>query len=176
MKTDVDRAMDRLDKSVAGGSPIGMYMLASHLYHSNGDPHRVTDLVQRAADAKLPLAVSIVGDFYKTGYNGFVKDNNLWLSTLTKAVELGDTTAMLTLGQAYQNVEIAFRDYRKAREFFERAAGSHNPEAMQIAMNALGKMYEDGLGVTKDAAQARKWYAKAEQLKPNDNIIAYVMP
>ena len=48
-----------------------------------------------------------------------------------------------------------------AAYWFLRAAEQGSP----AAMHNLGVMFEKGLGVPADAAEAKKWFAKAEEAK-----------
>ena len=49
------------------------------------------------------------------------------------------------------------QDYARAMEWYEKAATSGNPSAM----NNIGYMYEYGQGVEQDYAKAKEWYDKS---------------
>jgi TPR repeat protein len=56
------------------------------------------------------------------------------------------------------------RDYLRARELYEKAAGKGYPASYYN----IGFLYAQGNGVTKDYAEARRWYEKA--LAANDPV------
>ena len=58
------------------------------------------------------------------------------------------------IGEKYYNE----KDYEKALEYFQKAAEAGNAKAM----NNIGNLYYDGLGVEQDEAKAEEWYAKAK--------------
>ncbi|GHT39463.1 hypothetical protein AGMMS49965_05530 [Bacteroidia bacterium] len=60
------------------------------------------------------------------------------------------------LGNQYFNR----RDYNKAKEAYLKSAGQGGPEAAK-SQNRLGYMYEKGLGVLQNWAEAEKWYYKS---------------
>lgn len=49
------------------------------------------------------------------------------------------------------------QDYKKAKEWYERAAEQEYAKAQ----TSLGTMYSDGLGVRKDYVKAKEWFGKA---------------
>ena len=55
------------------------------------------------------------------------------------------------------NTELKSKNYGAAMQWFQKAAALGNADA-QIA---VGSLYADGLGVTKDDAQAEQWFLKA---------------
>jgi hypothetical protein len=50
---------------------------------------------------------------------------------------------------------IGFQDYAKVREYQQAAAGGNGD-----AMNNLGLLYKNGLGVAQDYGKARWWFQK----------------
>ena len=77
--------------------------------------------------------------------------------------------AQINLGLIYLKGDGTPKDYGRAFELFEKAAGQNDPKAQAL----LGKCYEFGLGVAKDNAQAKEWYKKAADqgyLLPGKNL------
>ena len=74
----------------------------------------------------------------------------------TKAIQ-GDAEAQFDLGLLYEYGRGVKQDYRKAREWFEKAATQDNAEAQYN----LGVMYTKGEGVRQNYATAKEWYGKA---------------
>jgi hypothetical protein len=57
-------------------------------------------------------------------------------------------------------IALAQSDFAKARQLYEKAAASGSTGGM----NGLGYLYQNGFGVTKSDAEARKWYEMAAAL------------
>ena len=53
------------------------------------------------------------------------------------------------------------QSYAVAKIWYEKAAAS----GFEFAMVRLGNIYENGLGVPKNAKAAREWYQKAARLR-----------
>lgn len=81
-----------------------------------------------------------------------------------KAIALGDTSAMVSLGEIYFDLENNLHDYAKAVELFRQAADQQDD-----AKWYLGECYYYGLAVKQDDSEAFKWFSKAAQ---NDNLNA----
>jgi uncharacterized protein len=74
-----------------------------------------------------------------------------------KAVDAGNTTAMVGLGTLLVNGDGVKKDEVEARLLFEKAASAGDV----MGMSNLGALYGAGLGVPVDFAIARSWYEKA---------------
>jgi uncharacterized protein len=61
------------------------------------------------------------------------------------------------LGRIYEKGRGVRKDLSLARQWFEKAAGLGNADAM----NELGNMSEHGRGAAKNYQQAARWYRKA---------------
>jgi serine/threonine protein kinase len=79
-------------------------------------------------------------------------------SLFSQAAELGDTSAMLELGESYSSGEGVPQDENKALSWFRRAADAGNPSAMV----SLGGMYSLGIdGGDPNDQEAARWFQKA---------------
>ena len=76
---------------------------------------------------------------------------------LEKAVEKGDTEAMVELGERALSARDGLQDLPAAVAWFRQAAEKGNA----FAMAYLGDMHRDGIGVNKDHQQALDWYRKS---------------
>ena len=74
-----------------------------------------------------------------------------------KAVEVGNTDAMLGLASLYQTGRGVKKDPAKAIELLKQAADAGSG----LAMFRLGEIFETGKGTKKDPAAALDWYQKA---------------
>ena len=80
-----------------------------------------------------------------------------------KAAELGSVDALRNLGELCG----AEKDDAQAMDWFRRAADLGDDNAMVI----VGRMYDDGAGVEKSPAEARKSYDRAVQLTNNADAL-----
>ena len=94
----------------------------------------------------------------------------------------GLAASMVNLAHLYERGRgLAAPDPAKAREWYEKAANKPRkgppraPEDFEYgqaeAMFALGKLYEDGRGVTADPAKAREWYREAAKAGHSDAMV-----
>ena len=59
----------------------------------------------------------------------------------------------------YYGKEVS-RDYRKAMEYYQKAADAGHVDAMK----SIGYLYQNGFGVEKNMQTAMEWYNKAESI------------
>jgi len=109
-----------------------------------------------AGDAEAQLAL---GDLYKEGGEGIVKDLVTAVEWYTKAAEQGIASAQYNLGRMYYNGEGVAEDKLKAVELYTKAAEQGDADAQ---FN-LGVMYYNGDGVAEDKLKAVEWYTKAAE-------------
>jgi uncharacterized protein len=76
-----------------------------------------------------------------------------------RAAELGDTFAMINIGDMYLNGTGVDRDHREARFWFKQAARLGDPQA-QIR---VAQLYEHGRGVDRNLVAAHAWYSLAAE-------------
>ncbi|HWX82280.1 MAG TPA: protein kinase [Xanthobacteraceae bacterium] len=107
-----------------------------------------------------PWVMNSLGSDYQFGMNGAPKDFAEARKWYLKAVDLGDTSSMWSIGLLFENGPGVAPDYSEARKWYTRAADLGNKYAMQ----RIGALYENGHGVPKDYGEARKWYEKAAAL------------
>jgi TPR repeat protein len=69
----------------------------------------------------------------------------------------GNVIGQNNLGHMYEKGLGVEKDYKRAREWYQKAADQGYPRAQCN----LGRMYDGGLGVEKDYKRAREWYQKA---------------
>ncbi len=81
---------------------------------------------------------------------------------LAKA-RLGDASAQMWLGAAYEQGWFGMTNFREALKWFRKSAEQGNPDAQ----NELGRMYEEGEGVMKNYSLAANWYRMAAEHVPD---------
>ncbi len=81
------------------------------------------------------------------------------ISGLQSMTEAGDAEAGFLLGSIWHKGLGVRRDFAKARDAYAAAAFLGNPKAM----NELGLLYRDGLGVVADPIEAVAWFRVASE-------------
>ena len=82
-------------------------------------------------------------------------------SQLLTDARAGDAKAQFALGKVYEEGDGAQQDYKRAAEWYLKAAEQGNAQAQ---LN-LGRMYSLGRGVDKNFIEALAWYKKAARQK-----------
>tara|TARA_B100001094_G_C18195614_1_gene810635 strand:+ start:7871 stop:8530 length:660 start_codon:yes stop_codon:yes gene_type:complete len=86
------------------------------------------------------------------------------IKLLTQAGELGHIDAQNDLGLLYQSGMMVPQDYKRAMQWYKKAASKNYIPAM---FN-IGLMYHKGLGVSQDYKRARIWFLRAAKLNDAD--------
>ena len=108
--------------------------------------------LRRLADQGDARAQYDLGTIYYSGL-GVPRDWQHAKKWLTKAANQGNVAAQTMLGVMYSEAN----DYTLALEWYRKAASQGDA----MAQNNLGTMYLHGQGVSKDEAEAQKWFRKA---------------
>jgi len=169
-----EEAVRWYQKSARHGSAEGMFNLGT--CHYNGDGVGSNEytayvwflLAKEAGDAVADEAVKRsaatmtkndngdaylkIAEMYGKGEE-IPKDDPRRLQWLRKAADLGPAGKVLLAGQLIRD---SASNYPEAMQLCKAAAGNYPP-----AQRCVGYLYRHGLGVTKDPAEAVKWYRKA---------------
>lgn len=122
-----------------------------------------TGCAQATAEADPALLQAV--DWY-TGVAGSV-DYDQARALLEQAVADEDPISMMWMARVYSTGRMGFdRDEERARELassvideIEAAANAGEPEAMLL----MGTAYDEGIGKTRDVAQAFEWHLRAAE-------------
>jgi hypothetical protein len=158
---DYAQARQLYEKAVAAGNTDAMSSLG--WLYQNGwggvqDYAQARRLYEKAAAAGDPTAMNNLGYMYE---NGLGVKEAWWTARdwYKKAVATdGDAIAMTNLGHTYEDE----RDYKKAMDWYEKAAAAGNAEAMA----SIGYLYDTGYGKSwgnPNYKKARDWYQKAAE-------------
>lgn len=145
-----------LQKAADAGSIEAMFDL-SNCYMEGEDTNENIPLaikwMQKSADAGYTRAQTTLGGCYVNGFEGF--DPNLALAEkyLLLAAEKEDIEAQSMLANLYLSTE----DYDKSIVWARK--GAQHDDA--LACFALGRIYEEGLGVDVNHLEALKWFEKS---------------
>lgn len=127
------------------------------------------------AEAEVDIVEEGDGNTEKTGFFGFIKKffdkdtqeetpdgpKETFLEKSTRLAEEGDLESQMNLAYMYlygtNDVEV---DYAKSAYYYQMAAKQNNP----IALNNLGSLYFNGIGVEKNIPQALALFREAAEL------------
>jgi len=126
------------------------------------------ELSQRAL-TNLQNKKSILTGFSQLLDSLIAEDNDakkMSLEQLKQLADKGKHLAMNIIGEKYYYGRGVRKNYKKAREWYEKSAERGNADAMF----SLGLMYENAKGVSKDYKKAREWYEKSAE-RGNDDAM-----
>lgn len=112
--------------------------------------------LQHAVDAKYPAALRYQANLFRDG-RFMAQDLPRAAVLYAEAVELGDASAMVSLGLLHRDGRSVEQNDARAVALFRQAAGT----GLKNAKLHLAWMYEAGRGVTRDLAEAARLYAEA---------------
>ena len=159
---DYDTAFAELNAPDTRNVPEAKFYLGRMYLFGSGvepDPARGVALLSEAAEAGVLDAAIALAQAYDFG-RGVAKDRMQGYRYWRLAAELGHGKAMLEVGLRLESGETPEgADPAAAADWFARATA-----AGEIVANAyLGALYEQGLGVTRDLAEAERLYRLAAQ-------------
>ncbi len=121
------------------------------------EPQPVAKAEPTPTATAAPTAPKTANEFYDEGVNlaKQFKESEA-IASLKKAVDLGSVDAAYYLGMMYVNSGDASEGFSLV---LNAANAGHKEATFQVA-----EMYNGGVGTSKDKAQAKSWYQKAEAL------------
>jgi len=154
-------AIETIEAEAARGDTLGRTLLCLAQMHGEGLPQdeeaaRLScSAASASGDALATYLLSILTRSGQPGYDATPADAARADRLLAEAAEAGDARAQIDLAQAAlvaEEPETAFGHAERA------ARQGYGPSFVLI-----GSMYERGLGVPQDFAQAVQWYGRGEQ-------------
>jgi len=121
-------------------------------------PLKYQTMIEASAYGGSELAI---GYCHLHGLGKFVNDEKKGYNIINKYIKTrkDDSLAQYLMGRMYYYGRGVTQDYKKAVEWFTKAAEQGNAKGQ----NNLGVLYENGKGVTKDKAKAVEWYTKSAE-------------
>ena len=151
---DIDLAIYWLEQSC---SPKAQYKLAEmYLYgkYIIKDTERAFDLfLETAKYDHYPPSMHMIGVMYLNGY-GTIKDYDKALYWLYKAIERGDSDAMVTIAQMYLHGQKFKINGEKAVHWLKKAADLGNIEAMY----QLCEIFRNGYYIDGKPNRINEWF------------------
>jgi hypothetical protein len=138
--------------------PIGVSV---EVVVQNPDGKRVIEVVPIAMEESAAggdaLAMRLLGRYYFAGLGFSQADNSLARQWYEKAAAAGDTRAMIALARLYFGTQFGPtkdipRNEELGRQWLQRAIARGDPDAM----TSLAHRHWDGIGGTRNAAEARR--------------------
>lgn len=121
---------------------------------------KAMSLLQQASLVGEMKASRYIGLMWLNG-EGVEQSPTKALESFRLAAQRGDITAQYWLGYCYENGIGTTQDYASALGWYLISA-QRGDKIAAPAMQALANMYQQGLGVQADTAQAQYWQNKAE--------------
>ncbi|MBI1186899.1 MAG: hypothetical protein GC206_06130 [Alphaproteobacteria bacterium] len=154
-------AIETIEAEAARGDTLGRTLHCLALMYGEGLPEdrdaaRASCAAASASgDALATYLLSVLARSGQPGYDATPADAERADGLLAEAAEAGDVRALVDRAEA----ALAAEEPETAFAFAERAAR----EGYGPSFVLIGAMYERGLGVPQDVAQAIQWYARGEQ-------------
>ena len=143
----------------AGAADAGFYLgrMAELGLGTTPNPAAAAVLYRAAADKGSAKAMNRVGLMQFKGEAGVLQDFVAARATLCKAAEMGDHDAEFNCAEMWFEGKAGPKDAAQALPLYLKAAdGGHIG-----ALNLLGLIYRDGIGVAKDAERSQNYFARA---------------
>lgn len=157
---DQDKAHHFLTKSVEQGHVWAMVYLARTCL-AQGDKESALTWYRKAAESGDPYAQQVFFKVLQKGSAGLT-DNEEASKWIEKAVETNNPLALTVYAELF--FLAPFEGFEpspeKCVQLLKKAAG----QGSASAMNLLGGLYEEGVGVPKSLDSAVQWYTKAVEL------------
>ena len=160
---DTKEAIKWLNKAAAQALPDAFANLGKLYERGDGvavDYAEAFHWYQKAANFGDTESQLALGYFYRNG-TGVKKDSNIALEWFRKAAQNGNQSAWVVTGAMLMRVEEVTPNYAESLYWLKKAVDDARVEHKPYALIALH--YEHGLGVTKNAIEAKKWYALASE-------------
>lgn len=158
---DLQRGEEWLRRAAGNGHRVAMFDLGRLLLDSADETRKAEglDWLAKAGNSGVLQAQVFLSDLYTRG-SRVPKDERAALDWTLKVIDTHHAAPAFFLNRAadaYFDGRGAAQDYTAARRYYERAAQRHDRHALL----RLARIYQEGLGVPKDAAKAKAYADRA---------------
>lgn len=160
---DPAKAREFYEKATAGGLATAATRLGYLLQNGIGgakDINRARALYETAANENDGTALNNLGVMYRDGI-GVKRSDKTARDYFERGAKVGDSFALNNFGFFLETGRGGPADMKEAIKHYEKAAAAGNA----TAMNNLANAYQNGRGVAKNAAKAKEWRDKADQIE-----------
>lgn len=176
---DYDRAMFWYMKAAEQGSSLAQFEVGKIYCSGKGkvkDERLGVEWFRKAAESGNVDAQEKLGELYYNGTTEIARDCKEAVKWLRLAAKNGRVSAMLMVAKCYDQGAMGYVNLDEAIEWYDMAAKKENASARvrlaslaidtrdlakqgdPAAQNRLGRLFELGAGVRKDAEVALQWY------------------
>lgn len=154
---DDNKAQHALQRAAELGSLAAMTELADRLGSTSEKKQRreATKWRERAAAQEYPPAIYALAETQASSDDP--RERAKAIANYRRAIELGDSSSAVELGNAYRNGKGVAKDDQEAARLYRLGAIWGN----RVAQNNLAVVLDRGEGVTTDPAAARHWYLRS---------------
>ncbi len=169
--TEDQLAIYWIRKASDSGHPMAQANLAMMILSGNaaGTESEAVALLQKSSDQGLADAQYSLGSLYYSGKAGLTKDVQKGLGLIKKAADQGLVQAQYELGMLYLNGDAGVSQNKKTGfNYMKKAADQGVPAAMYY----VALCYYQGIGVTANLAETKKWLKKASSQNDDPQVKA----
>lgn len=156
---DPAKALIWLKRAAEGGHRVAMFDLGRLLLSGRGIPRNEKlgmEWLTKSAESDILQAQMTLVEIYTSEKTKNVREALKWILKICAK----PTASPIYLNKAgdifFDGWETVPKNYPAARKYYERSAAREDPHALE----RLARMYEEGLGVEKDAAKAQEYRSK----------------
>lgn len=163
-ETDLAKAYSDFEKAKEAGKTEANFYLGL-LYGYYGYPQTDYELARKYYEVcgDNPYAQIGLSHLYIIG-QGVEQNKEKAVELASSVIDSGIVEGYLTSGSAAADEN----DYVTALECYNKVLDGTEPVFLAVAMNNIGIMYENGLGVEQDYTMAMEWYEKSAELNNNE--------
>ena len=184
VKKDLERAFDYYNKAHIQGFPIASYAVGEFYYNGtigDGPSYKLAiKYFKAAAEQDYALAYYSLGFMTQHG-EGVPVDIPKAINFYRQAADLGDTSAMIALGDIFADPKLDLYSIEEARKFYKKAyenGDSLAPAILARTYNPFISGYQDSTNSKSfrkkiEDVQSREWYAKAIEMESYDVLFEY---
>ncbi|HWX82629.1 MAG TPA: tetratricopeptide repeat protein [Xanthobacteraceae bacterium] len=158
----------------AARAPIELGAMLARGEGGAPDPAAARKLYETAVGNNALMAMALLGAMYESGTGGakdLAQAQSLYGRAIARQMDFTGGNrpgAIFFIGFRY-TVGEPIKDYAQAKVWFEKSANG----GYGFAAGRLGMIYEEGgYGLTRDVAEAKRWYQKGAQAHDDDSVKA----
>jgi TPR repeat protein len=169
---NINKFADLLNQATVSKDPTAVYNMSIVYKDGKWGVKKNTKAsfywLQKAYKLGVTDAVNNLAIYYDEGI-GVKKNTKKAIELFKQAAKLGDGYAMYNIGLDYFKPKKGqAQNYAKALGWYHKAAA----QGVSCAMHDLGTMYLNGYGVTKNKAEARKWFTQSIPAGVTEDVIS----
>jgi len=165
VKRDFSSAKSYFEEAAMEGNSFAMLYLWDYYYHAKGvnkDDWKAKMWLEKAVEAQNKDAIFTQGALYWQGQM-YDQDSVLGYQKIIQAADLDQPTAQWHIGSMLIHGIQGQKDEKKAFSYLLKSREHDNLNAKVL----IAELYEKGIGIEKNMAEARKIYHEVKDLHPH---------